>query len=768
MSSTLAPNASASTTLASVAPSGNITADETAAVTTAPPRRRLGKLILNAGLVFCCSSAGLAASMTLRSANESSEPDPTPPPISSGSEESEHHEITPAMEGLRIDILMKSGNFKAALSLCREVPRTTFGSDERLLIYREALCLEGLGHWSDAKEAYIKASRSNPDLPISLWARGMLGQARCALAEGDIATCQDLLDRVLLRSGDPLCREQRILAECMFLLGRAEVQKLPPHPSLDPFDITAIAWPTLDGGLDRYLEWLPLEQPETAHPVAKEHTAPHDAGHREAKDHPAPNAGHHEGKDHPTPDTGHHEAKDQHGPGATPHEEKAAEAAPTSGWLAPLFRQGYVRLKRPEQPITEQLRAVGAAVGLEVKIGLKAEEKLATIPVAIDVDNVPLPSILTALTRKHGFGWQIANETISIGPAAHLDDSAQQALALETLRQGLAFAPEHPRERAARITAANLDLGAGRRRNAAVQFRQMLENEPHAAETVYVTYNLGLIELTNGNWPVAQARFLDTIDRGPETKWADFGSWWIGRVQLDKGDTAAARKPLETARDGKTKLISAAAELGLAACALLDGEENEVREIIKSHRVYNGESHAALAGFFDTWLRYKSNPSESRAKRVAEALVSIGEGRLLGPIGYLLAGQTYREIGHFDRVAGLYDAATQFVRGPLAIRMMFEAAERYDQLDFREEARKRYSVVAVIDREEWGLKAELRLADLAVRDRRGQECVSRCRALIGRKGIDTSEVLALMGRGYEFLKQYRLAADCFAGRVPAE
>jgi tetratricopeptide (TPR) repeat protein len=157
-----------------------------------------------------------------------------------------------------------------------------------------------------------------------------------------------------------------------------------------------------------------------------------------------------------------------------------------------------------------------------------------------------------------------------------------------------------------------------------------------------------------------------------------------------------------------------------------------------------------------------------RANRVAESLKSIGEGRLLGPSGYLMAGRVYREIGWYDRSAGVYDAASAIVRGPLAMRMTFEAAERYDHIDLRNEARKRYTVVAAVDREALGTKAELRLAELAARDRRGQECVERSRALIGREGVDVAEVMALMGRGYELLKQYRQAAECFAGRIPEE
>ena len=140
----------------------------------------------------------------------------------------------------------------------------------------------------------------------------------------------------------------------------------------------------------------------------------------------------------------------------------------------------------------------------------------------------------------------------------------------------------------------------------------------------------------------------------------------------------------------------------------------------------------------------------------------------MGASGYLLAGQVYRELGRYDRAAGLYDAAAELVRGPLAIRMTFEAAERYDQLDLRAEARQRYVLVTTFDSGEWAHRAQLRLADLAARDRRGSECVRRCRELIGRDGVERDEVLTIMGRGYELLKMHRAAADCFAGRLPEE
>jgi hypothetical protein len=100
--------------------------------------------------------------------------------------------------------------------------------------------------------------------------------------------------------------------------------------------------------------------------------------------------------------------------------------------------------------------------------------------------------------------------------------------------------------------------------------------------------------------------------------------------------------------------------------------------------------------------------------------------------------------------------------------MTFDAATWYDLIERPELARQRYLAVAATDAKELGTQAELRLASMALRERKAEECVRRCRVVLERPGVDRLEVLALMGRAYESQRQYRLAADCFAGRVPGE
>ncbi|MBA4065271.1 MAG: hypothetical protein C0501_16480 [Isosphaera sp.] len=339
------------------------------------------------------------------------------------------------------------------------------------------------------------------------------------------------------------------------------------------------------------------------------------------------------------------------------------------------------------------------------------------------------------------------------------------ATAAAALRRVLAEAPDHPAAGAVRVTLANLEFEAGRLREAAAGYREVAD-DPNAAAAAPAAHNLGLLELRRFNRPAARARFLEAVDRG----WPAVGWWWVGRTHLDAGDTAAARAAFRTAVSTRAKPgkdVTSAAALGVAACDLFDGDDAAARAALQHHRAW-GDAHLAVADWFGTLLRYRLAPSGGRRDEVVAAVRAADDGRRLGPVGAVLAGAAYRELGLPDRAVAVYDAAAEACRGPLAARMTFEAAARFDELDVRPAARQRYLAVAATDPRGYGPRAGLRVADLAARDGRGAECVARCRGLVGSPGLGRDEVLAVMGRGYELVKDYRRAAECFAGRVPAE
>ncbi|MBX9582082.1 MAG: tetratricopeptide repeat protein [Gemmataceae bacterium] len=498
-----------------------------------------------------------------------------------------------------------------------------------------------------------------------------------------------------------------LLGECLHLRGRLLLLDGGPPSAPDPLDADALAWP------------MPASRGE--HSLA-------------------------------------HLPNDHHSPEAD-HRPEGAEVH-RSFWFPELPEVTAVLRNRPAAAFFDGLRADG----LKVTVDPASADRL-TRTVTIDVGRVPLAEVLSALGESLGFGWRRDGDGLAVGPA---DPERQQEALSGALRRAVAVAPDHPLADAARVALGNQYAEAGRWRPAADEYRRFLDTRPNAAEGVQAAYNLGLLELRDGNLPAARSRFLEVIDRGPRTPWADLGRWWVARTHLDAGDTAAARTPLRMAFDGPSKDVRSAAALGLVAADLFDGDADAARSFLRSVRFGTGDADAATAGWFGAWLRYRVAPSDGRAAELI-ALVDEGQaGRPLGPLGVYLAGQACREIGRAEQMAALYDRATETCRGPLAVRMTFESAEYLWGLDRLGPARQRFLAVAAVDPTGLGLTAELRLAELAARVGRGADCVDRCRRLLVRPGADPAEVLPVMARGYELEGRHRAAADCLAGRVPGE
>lgn len=605
-----------------------------------------------------------------------------------------------------LDDLIRAGSFSDALPLSRRGVAELPEPRRRAMAYREGICLEGLGRLKEAKEAYKRAETTETNQAAS--GRALLGQARCAIAAGDFAMAQEFLDRVTLRAGHPDCTGTNVAAEGLFLKARLDTLRTGPVRALDPFDSEAVAWPPLDGVLDRLFDWLP---PDTA---------------------PAASGG--------VPD----------GPNVLN------------------VRRGKVGFEVTahcaERPIAETLRNLASAGGLTLQMDAPTTAALTKEVTALDVEGLPLDELLAALLGRFGFSTKLEGTVLTVGSGTVAPDRNAHA---RSLRRAIDVAPTHPRAAAMRVWLANLDFGAGRVRDAAKEYLSVLESTPADANS-HVWYNLGLAEVRMASLPSARSRFVELIDRSSRTRWVDYGWWWIARTHLDVGDLPSARKALRSAVDGRTREVTSAAMLGICACDLLDGNIESARSEFASHRIVARESHMALGTTFENLLRYRTAPTDSRKSLFLTALDASADGRALGPVGPYLVGRMYRELGMPERTAALYDAASDGIRGPLAVRMTFEAAEWYALINRNEDARQRFLAVSAVDAKGYGPQAEFHLASMALRGGNTADCLSRCRRLLTRPGADSNEVLTLMGRAYEVQRNYRAAAECFAGRVPPE
>ncbi len=636
-----------------------------------------------------------------------------PPPAESLPDEPPGPNPWEETDAEKIDLAIRVGRYAVALDRLRSAPREAFGIDERALVYREGLCLEGLEQWKEALEAYKKVT--GPSFNGTLWACGTLGQARTAARLGDFAKATALLDQVVLQSGHPSCRKGNVLAECLYFRARLMMRPLGPHRTPDPLDDHVLAWPSLEATPDRIFSWLPP---------------------------PAPGVS----------------------PDPQPRDEPRSVRIFRSRWVP---NHPEISAFLPETALVDVFDAIGNAAELRVRVSPAATPRLAIAePVTLDLDRAPLDEVLTALMGSTGLECRIDNEILMVDLATPHSPPSQRAMVENALRQVVAAG--HPDVLPARIALANLAFEDNRRGEAGTQYQQLLEDSPHSPETVYAAHNLGLVELLRGNLDHARAQFLDVVDRQPDTHWADLGWWWVARAHLDAGDPKAARKPLQTVRQSRSKEMMSAATLGACLCDFLEGDEEAAATTLRQSRFIHRENYLSTVGWFQALLRYRHAPSTGRAQELTTALRAGKDGLPLGSAGAFLAGQAYREAGQQESMVGLYTTTAFSARGQLAIRMNFDAAEYLHRLDRRDPARQRYLAVAMADPDGLGPQAELRLAEIAARSGQGVECLRRCRRAAGHPGVAERDLLPVMGRGFELIGNSRLAAECFAGRIPAE
>ncbi len=579
--------------------------------------------------------------------------------------------------------------------------------------YLRALALEGAGKYADSFVAYRLAA--DPDRDPADWAAASLGAARTALAVGDVAVARDWLARVELRSGHPGCRATRVGDECRMLRARLDVAKLGTPPAADPLDDTVAAAAPFDLS-GPYLDWLT------------------------------------EGWRLPPDEF----------PDAPPLPPLATGLQVSEGTDSPL-----VSGQLPDARVTDVIRELARAAGWKLRLPTALNPTLSGASVAVSLRDMPATDVLVALTESAGLRWHLADDTLTILPADPTAVPDPLPAAVESLARAAAAGQSHPHSRAAAVRLATLYERLGRTADATARYARILTDTPHAPEAVHAGYNLGLIQLRGGNAAAARGTFREVIDRGGKTRWTDLGWWWTGRTYLDECDPAAAFKPLRAALGGKDRATRSAAALGVVLCHILQGNAAAAHEALERNVLAAADPHARLGRLFGDHLRHATAPTRVRAESLLAAVGAADGGRRLGPAGTYLVGRVYRDLGLHGRTVALYETAVA-AGGPWSPRMTLAVGEILDDGERPDEARTRLLAVAAVDAGALGRSAEMRLADLDLRAGRPDDALTRCRRLIARPDADESAVLYLMGRAHEATGDPLRAADCFAGRKPAD
>ena len=249
--------------------------------------------------------------------------------------------------------------------------------------------------------------------------------------------------------------------------------------------------------------------------------------------------------------------------------------------------------------------------------------------------------------------------------------------------------------------------------------------------------------------------------------------WRVGRIYLDEGDAEQALSPLRRAlRSGPGSPAQAAAVITIAAAHLLTDNPRAANAVLLEHReLVNQDRFRAATVFLDTLARFRAATDHRQRQREAGDLLAtllMAQGDpILGPSGLVLMGQAYQELGMLTEMVRVYEKALPNLRGPLASELTLALAEAYSTLDRHEAAIKMYRRVIEGGVSNGARRARLRLAEIALGEKKPQECLKSCRELLQQKvGVDVPVVLRLMAAAYEQLGERDKAIRCLQGELP--
>jgi len=210
----------------------------------------------------------------------------------------------------------------------------------------------------------------------------------------------------------------------------------------------------------------------------------------------------------------------------------------------------------------------------------------------------------------------------------------------------------------------------------------------------------------------------------------------------------------------------------VAAAHLLTDNPRAANAILWEHReLVSRDSYRHVAAFLDTLARFRAITDRRRRQREAAdllaALLTVQEDPLLGPEGLALMGQAYRELGMQEQMVRFYQKALKQLRGPLAATLTLELAEEHWAADKLEAALPLYQKLIAGGPSKEGKRARLRLAEIALVEKKPQDCLKFCRELLQEKaGVETPAVLRLMAQAYEQKGEHEKAIRCLSGQLP--
>lgn len=594
------------------------------------------------------------------------------------------------------------------------------------LLYRCALCQEGLGLWNEAMAALQRVSATTDNAVLK--AAALFGQARVTLRLGEPRQAVALLRSLRLQSCSIDSLPKNMAGEIEFLIPLAISQEAAARSRRDlhghPHRIGSVfSWP-LESALAWADESLEVDNSEMAE-SSSENTL-------------------------------------------SIRRKKAVASTADSAAI----ESQIVDVNCIQRPIGQVVEALAEQFGWSVDWSELSQDQSTERMVTICATDRPVCSLLTLICSELQSTWTINANRLEISRMDPAGDHARRMIA-QTLVSLLEWNPQHRLADHVRFGLAEIAQSEGHYAEAAILFSTLVGRNASPL-AIRAAYNSALNYAEVGDLANACSQLSQIVDGAPEFEFHAESTILLGRMLLDRGETQAAIFQLRRAAGDANPVASQARAAVLLGVAYLSQDKyQEAAEALFAHRHQLEESTVRNAASFVTaYARWQSGSESAREREAAylyRALTAIkSETEWLGQTAELLIGRAYSDLGLEDHMAGIYGRMLKAgVAENIQQQMTFALAD-YELANGRpESAEAKWRSLCTATPNRLTDKARFRLAEIAYKDGRYQECLEACEMIHQGEGVALIEIQKLMGRAFEQLGQFGIAARCYAGQYPA-
>jgi tetratricopeptide (TPR) repeat protein len=610
------------------------------------------------------------------------------------------------------DRLLLDARLAEAVAAADVLREKTSGAARDALDYRVALCQEILGRPNEAQEGYTALATRCPDSPAGLAA--VAGQARIWLHDGKADLARRKLAALLLRTGRPPLRGHSALGDVPELLAVAMAREVCGNETAGPLSLSP-THPAVEAAVPPMVAAVKWEVPAAvAEPPAASATL------------------------------------------------QKTGSRPESWTVTATARQ---------MAATDFLNDVAKQAGAVADWSTEARKQAAARTLTVSVERVPLLELLRHAAAAADLGWELAEGKLTLSVLSADSTPARKAAVRQALLEAITAYPDHVLAPVVAVELGNIEMSNGKLKEAAGWYERMIRERPRTATVTEAYFNLGLVRARTGERGLARDAFFRVVDRAPTGPLAPLAHLHIGRLYLEEANAALAARALRRVEARETNAVARTrAALLLAAAELFDDNPRAAHAAIADVRRNIEEApFVRPAALLDALSRYRATTDPSRHERAAgdllAALLAYREEPLLASIGLVLVGQAYRDLALGEEMAAAYQKAMPAVGAAVALSMKADLAE-YLLATGKKGAAPLLREVAAAPGPR-AARAELHLAEIALRQKRPDECLTRCRKTLATGDAATSgEAVRLMGQAYTQKGDHAAAARCFAGRPP--